>query len=120
MIDDGPQRARVAAKDAVERPLDPAVEPRSLALLLRGSQAQIIGVTVSDTTVEITMVKTSVIENSRRSRPITPSMNSSGMKTAMSDRLIEKTVKPICLRAERAPRRAGSCLARDCSRYSRS
>ena len=69
--------------------------------------AQIIGVTVSDTTVETTMANTSVIENSRSRRPTTPSMNSSGMKAATSDTLIEMTVKPICL----APSSA-ACMGR--------
>src|SRR5207237_4122888 len=59
--------------------------------------AQIIGVTVSDTTVETTIANTNVTENSRSRRPTTPFMNSSGMKAATSDTLIEITVKPICL-----------------------
>ena len=62
-----------------------------------GRRAQTIGVTVREMTVEIAMAKVSVQENSRSSRPITPSMKRSGMKTATSDRLIETTVKPICL-----------------------
>ena len=57
--------------------------------------AQIIGVSVSDTTIEIAMAKTSVTENSRNTRPITPVMNSSGMNAAISEMLIETTVKPI-------------------------
>ena len=63
-----------------------------------------IGVNVSDTTVEITMVKTSVIENSRKKRPTMPPMRSNGMKAATSDTEIETTVKPIC----RAPAIAAS------------
>ena len=61
----------------------------------RTKWAQIIGVTVSDTTVETTMANTSVTENSRSRRPTTPSMNSSGMNAAISDTLMEMTVKPI-------------------------
>ena len=57
--------------------------------------AQIIGVSDSDTTVEIAMAKVSVSENSRNSRPTTPPMNSSGVKAATSETLIEITVKPI-------------------------
>ena len=58
--------------------------------------AQIIGVSVSETTIEMAMAKTSVTENSRNTRPITPVMNSSGMNAAISEMLIETTVKPIC------------------------
>ncbi len=61
----------------------------------RTKWAQIIGVTVSDTTVETTMANTSVTENSRSRRPTTPSMNKSGMNAAISDTLMEMTVKPI-------------------------
>ena len=57
--------------------------------------AHTIGVTVSDTTVETAIAKASVTENSRNTRPTTPLMNSSGMKAATSDTLIEITVKPI-------------------------
>ena len=85
-----------------------AIVRDSMASTMRSSQvafglgasltkcAQIIGVTVSDTKVEITIAKVSVSENSRNTRPTTPSMNSSGMNAAISDRLIEITVKPIC------------------------
>ena len=41
------------------------------------------------------MVNTSVTENSRNSRPASPPMNSSGMNAAISDMLIDTTVKPI-------------------------
>ena len=57
--------------------------------------AQIIGVTDSDTTVEIAIAKASVTENSRNRRPTMPPMNRSGMNAAISDTLIETTVKPI-------------------------
>src|SRR3954453_15024849 len=57
--------------------------------------AQIIGVSVSDTTVETAIAKASVTENSRNTRPTTPLMNNSGMKAATSEMLIEITVKPI-------------------------
>ena len=51
-----------------------------------------------------TMAKASVTENSRNSRPTTPPMNSSGMNAAISEMLIETTVKPIC----RAPSMRGA------------
>ena len=50
------------------------------------------------------MANTSVTENSRSRRPTTPSMNSSGMKAATSDTLIDTTVKPICLAPSSAAR----------------
>ena len=59
--------------------------------------AQIIGVTESDTAVEITIAKASVIENSVNRRPTTPPMKKSGINAAISEALIEITVKPICL-----------------------
>ncbi len=51
---------------------------------------------VSDTSVETTIAKVSVSENSRSSLPTMPSMKISGVKAAISDRLIDSTVKPIC------------------------
>jgi hypothetical protein len=59
-------------------------------------------VIVSDTTVETTMAKVRVSENSRSSRPTIPLMKISGVKAAISDRLIDSTVKPICLAPSRA------------------
>ncbi len=47
--------------------------------------------------VENAIAKVSVSENSRNSRPTTPSMNSSGVNAATNDRLIDSTVNPICL-----------------------
>ena len=55
-------------------------------------------------TSEIITAADSVTANSRNSRPICPSMNSSGMNTATSDRLIDSTVKPT----SRAPSSAAS------------
>ena len=73
--------------------------------------AQIMGVTVSDTTVETATAKASVTENSRSSRPTTPSMSKRGMKAATSDRLMAMTVKPIC----RVPSSAADSGGRPCS-----
>ena len=67
----------------------------SLLGAARTKCAQIIGVTVSETTSDTAMANTSVTENSRSSRPTTPSMNSSGMNAAISETLIDTTVKPI-------------------------
>ena len=54
-----------------------------------------MGVSVSDTTAEMTMVTASVTANSRNRRPTTSPMNSSGMSTAISETVSETMVKPI-------------------------
>ena len=59
---------------------------------------------VSEITSEIITAADNVTANSRNSRPVCPSMNSSGMNTATSDRLIDSTVKPT----SRAPRSAAA------------
>ena len=58
------------------------------------SQAHIMGVVVSEISSEISTAADSVTANSRNSRPVCPPMNSRGMNTATSDRLMESTVKP--------------------------
>ncbi len=58
--------------------------------------AAIIGVTVSETTADMATAMARVAENSRNIRPMMPPMNSSGMNTAISETVIETTVKPIC------------------------
>ena len=63
----------------------------------RKNSAHMVGVSVSEMTAEMTMAKLNVTANSCSSRPIRPCINSSGMKTAMRDMLMEMTVKPICL-----------------------
>ena len=55
-----------------------------------------MGVSVSETTAEITIVTASVTANSRNSRPTTSPMNRSGISTAISDTVSEMMVKPIC------------------------
>ena len=57
------------------------------------------------------MARLTVTANSWNSRPTNPPMNSKGMNTAIKDRLIETTVKPIC----RAPRNAARIGASPCS-----
>ncbi len=54
-----------------------------------------MGVSVSDTTAEIRMVKLSVIANSRKSRPTISPMKSSGISTAMSEIVSATMVNPI-------------------------
>ena len=60
------------------------------------------GVVVSEMTMETTMAVESVMANSRKRRPTMPPISRMGMKTAISDMLIEKTVKPISLAPLRA------------------
>ena len=50
---------------------------------------------VSETAAETRIVTESVTANSRNRRPTMPPINSSGMKTATSDTLMENTVNPI-------------------------
>ena len=59
---------------------------------------------VSETTAETTMAALSVTANSWKSRPIRPPMKRIGMNTAINDRLMDTTVKPIW----RAPFNAAS------------
>ena len=77
------------------------------------SQAHIIGVVVSEITSEISTATDSVTANSRNSRPIWPPMNSSGINTATSDKLIATTVKPT----SRAPSSAAVKRSMPASRW---
>ena len=64
-----------------------------------------MGVSVSDTMAETMTVMATVIANSRNRRPTMPPISSSGMKTAISERLMEMMVNPI----SPAPFNAASC-----------
>ena len=70
-----------------------------------------IGASVSETSAETRIDAVTVRANSRNRRPMIPPMSRSGMKTATSDRLIERTVKPI----SRAPASAASNGVAPCS-----
>ncbi len=74
----------------------------------RTSLAHIIGTRVSETTAEIRMVTASVIANSRKSRPTTSLMKSSGIRTAIREIVSEMIVKPICSEPLRAASRGES------------
>ena len=63
-----------------------------------------MGVVVSDTTIEIRIATESVTANSRNRRPTMPPISRIGMKTAISETLIDTTVNPT----SRAPLRAAS------------
>ena len=54
-----------------------------------------VGVVVREMTMETTMAEESVMANSRKRRPTMPPINRMGIKTAISDMLMDKTVKPI-------------------------
>ena len=54
-----------------------------------------MGVTVSETTMEMAMATERTTANSRNRRPTMPLIIRMGMKTAISEMLIDKTVKPI-------------------------
>ena len=62
------------------------------------------GVMVSEITIEIRMAIDSVTANSWNTRPTVPGISRIGMNTAISDRLIETTVKPTSA----LPRKAAS------------
>ena len=75
--------------------------------------AAIIGVAVSDTSIDTRIAEDNTTANSRNKRPTTPPINRIGMNTATSDRLIDTTVKPI----SRAPFSAASRGAMPCSMW---
>ena len=60
------------------------------------SRAHIMGVRVSEIMAETATAALSVMANSRNNRPTMPVMKINGMKTAMSEKLNEMIVKPIC------------------------
>ena len=58
---------------------------------------QSIGVRVSETKPDTRIATVMITANSCSSRPMMPPMNSTGMKTAASERVIDTIVKPISL-----------------------
>ena len=66
-----------------------------------------MGVVVSDTTIDTAMAPLMVMANSWNRRPIRPLISRIGMNTAISEMLMDITVKPI----SRAPSSAASCGA---------
>ena len=59
------------------------------------SSAHIIGVVVSDTTIDTRMAADNTTANSWNSRPTMPPISRIGRNTATSDKLIDNTVNPI-------------------------
>ena len=76
-------------------------------------RAHIIGVRVSETTPEIRIATASVTANSRNSLPTTSPMKSSGISTAISEKVSEMMVKPI----SREPFSAASSGGEPCSMW---
>ncbi len=72
-----------------------------------------IGVVVSDTTSDTRIATDSVTANSRNSRPTIPPISRIGINTAISDVLIDSTVKPISFDPS-SPRRTASCPLSRC------
>ena len=68
--------------------------PRSASFDFK-KRAHIIGVVVSDTARETAIAIASTTANSRKRRPTIPPIRRMGMKTAISDVLIDSTVNPI-------------------------
>ena len=50
---------------------------------------------VSETKADSAIARVTTMANSKNTRPTTPPMANSGMNTAISDRVIDRTVKPI-------------------------
>ena len=73
------QSDRVEADQPSKHAFDRAIEARAIpAWYFFIKCAQIIGVTVSDTTVDMAIANASVTENSRKKRPTIPPMKRSG------------------------------------------
>jgi len=71
-----------------------------------------LGVVVSETTSETVMATLKVTANSRNKRPIIPPIIRIGINTAISEVLIDSTVKPISF----APRKVACTGDNPCSR----
>ena len=70
-----------------------------------------IGASVSDTKAETAIAAVTVRANSRNNRPTIPPISKSGMKTAISDTLIESTVKAISREPLSAASKGGAPLS---------
>ncbi len=68
------------------------------------TRAHSIGVSVNDTNPETMIATETVTANSRNTRPTMPPISSTGMNTAISEKVMEMMVKPI----SRAPFSAAS------------
>ena len=89
------QRVVVQPQPRVEPALGRVVEPPMTSARACGLRKRLhsIGVRLIDTKPDTRMATPIVTANSCSSRPTTPPMNSTGMKTATSDNVIETIVK---------------------------
>ena len=92
-----PERFFVPAQNEIESALaQRGTESRaSLRSCGRSRRAHIIGVVVSEITSDIRIATDSVTANSRNRRPTIPPISRMGMNTAISEMLMDITVKPI-------------------------
>ena len=90
------------------RPPPCAFLASALSCAFLNQRADIIGTSVSETTAEIRIVMARVTANSRKSRPTTSLMKSSGIRTAISETVSEMIVNPICVAPVSAARSGGS------------
>ena len=72
-----------------------------------------MGVAVSEITIETRIATESVTANSRNSRPTIPPISSSGMKTAISEKLMVSTVNPISCAPFKRGFETAACPFRD-------
>ncbi len=102
-------RARMPVEAALARLVEPAV------LLLRRARcrslAHIIGVVVSETTIETAMATERITANSRNRRPTMPPISRMGMNTAISEMLIVRHGEADLRGALAAPPRPASSPA---------
>ena len=87
----------ISSDDAFDEIAGLPFHPARLCPALRSPRirAHIKGVSVSDTRPDARIATMIVTENSRKMRPSSPGMKTSGMKTAASERVIDKIVKEI-------------------------
>jgi len=89
------------------------VEPPCVFFSDFKSSAHIIGVVVSEITRETRMATARVMANSRKSRPTIPPMRQDRNEDATSERLMERTVNPICFDPATRPRSATALFPED-------
>ena len=86
-----PRSTPIDVQHPVEEPLaDPVDTPVLLSFVALSRWAHIIGVVVSEMTIDTTMAVERVTANSRNRRPTMPPISRIGMKTAISDMLMER------------------------------
>ena len=90
------ERAPITRQHGVETGLDRQIQPAVFSLVtVPRKRAHNIGASDSDTNAETATAAMTVTANSRNRRPTIPPIIKSGMNTAISDALIDSTVKRI-------------------------